>query len=77
MAKKNVTIVLDEELIERLRRLPQVLESSLSTDVAELLGRKTERETNDAQVLTVDLQHGQVIDGVEMCNPLIDGLEGA
>lgn len=37
MAKKNVTIVLEEEVIERLRQLPQVRESSLSSYLADVL----------------------------------------
>ena len=44
LVKKNVTIVLAEELIGRLRRLPQVRESSLSTYVAQLLEEKDQAE---------------------------------
>jgi hypothetical protein len=48
MPKRNVTIVLDEELIVRLRQLPQVRESSLSTYVAELLEREDQKQSIDA-----------------------------
>jgi len=44
MAKKNVTIVLDEEIIRRVRDLPQVREASLSTYVASLIEREVASE---------------------------------
>ncbi len=45
MAKKNVTIVLDEDVIRRVRELPQVREASLSTYVAELIEKEVKSQS--------------------------------